>query len=72
MTIDDIKEMLKKSKYARNTLIVKKKYYDEHKKEIDNLLKEDPTTSISITNMIENKTDVRIVDTRKLYGGKQN
>ena len=68
MSIEDVKEMLNNSDYERNMLIIKKKFYDEHKKEIDEIIKNDYTTTITITNMLENKTDVRLVDGRKFLG----
>lgn len=67
MIIDDIKENMNKLPYVNKVLLIKKQFYEKHKKEINNLMKENMNMDVFITSYLDAQTDVVIVDKEWFY-----
>lgn len=68
MKIEDIQELLENVPYKQKMLIIKKEFYEQYKEEIDNLVKDSWFVDLTITNMLDEKTNAVVMDREIFYG----
>ena len=68
MKLDDIQEMIDKVQCEQKILIIKKEFYEEHKEEIDNAIKDNYLLDLVITNTLDEKTNAIVMKKSLFYG----
>lgn len=65
---EELKEMLNKVDYQQKVLIIKKEIYEANKKQIDDLMKDNYSVDLVITNTLDEKTNAIVMNKNIFYG----